>query len=90
MNRLYIAVLIFLSADAGIEGHDGAEEAQLTGQVLVQGDMLMEPLQHHAAYNLNVDDPKSFAGAALESDKKRYSMTFVTNFSDAFRLVSFF
>ena len=71
MNRLFGAVLLVLSASAGIEGHDGAKEAQLTGQVFVQGDMLMEPLQHHAAYNLNADDPKSFAGAALESERKR-------------------
>jgi len=72
MNRLIGAVLLVLSVRAGIEGHDGAKEAQLTGQVIVQGDMLMEPLQHHAAYNLNVDDPKAFAGAALESEKKRW------------------
>ena len=58
--------------NGAISNHDGEHEAQATGQVFVQGDMLLQPKQHRAAYQLNLDDPRSFAGAALESKRKRW------------------
>ena len=74
MMRIFSALFILiteLSSDASFN-HDGAHEAKISGQVFVQGDMLLEPEQHRAAYQLNMDHPISFAGAALETERKRW------------------
>jgi len=81
LSPLLLAAAFFSIATSALDvshdaihdaSHDAAHEAHLTGQVFVQGDMLLEPEQHRAAYRLNLDDPHSFAGAALESERKRW------------------
>ena len=67
-----IVILLCLDGATVIGDHDAEKEAALTGQILVQGDMLMSPEQHHVTYELNMDDPRSFAGAALESERSRW------------------